>query len=282
MRAQGLKTQGYRTGGVLRRVILCLFVCIAVWLFAAHVRQLLGLPLTFSLSPRPTSAPAVTAAPEKTPERTSDDITLPGRTWYALQLGAFTQENAAWQLSQEFIPRGAAGFIYHEEDVYRVLAAAYPTRAEAQSVQTRLSDQGVTTYIQVVQEPGLTLRAAGEKKQVDAVREALDHLNALSTQFYTLSGALDKGEMTQSEALSALQSECATCLALKNTLERAFSDEASAAVAPLAKLLETLAQESDALQNNVSAARIGAALKRCQLTVSIGLKQFAAPLTASP
>ena len=282
MRAQGLKTQGYKTSGTLRRIVLCLFVCIAIWLFAAHIRQMLGLPLTFSLSPNSTPEPSVTAAPEKTPERASDDITLSGRTWYALQLGAFTQENAAWQLSQEFIPRGAAGFICREEDVYRVFAAAYPTRAEAQSVQTRLSDQGVTTYIQVVQEPGLTLRAAGEKQQVNAVREVLDHLNTLSTQFYTLSGALDKGEMTQSEALSALQSECATCLALKSTLERAFSREDADVVAALAALLETLAQEGDSLQNNASAARIGAALKRCQLTVSIGLKQFAAPLTPSP
>ena len=282
MRAQGLKTQGYKTGGTIRRVVLCLFVCIAVWLFAAHIRQMLGLPLPFSLSPKPTPAPLVTAAPETAPERASDDIALPGRTWYALQLGAFTQENAAWQLSQEFIPRGAAGFISREEDIYRVFAAAYPTRAEAQSVQTRLNEQGVTTYIQVVQEPQLTLRAAGEKQQVHAVREVLSHLDALSTQFYTLSGTLDKGEMTQHEAFSALESEGATCLALKNTLERAFSGEDRQPVAPLLALLETLAEEGDSLQNNASAARIGAALKRCQLTVSVGLKQFAASLTASP
>jgi len=282
MRVQGLKTQAYKTSGIFRRILLFFAFGAAIWLLSAHVRQMLHLPLTFSLRTKATEAPAATPAPPKDAARLEDDIALTGRAWYALQLGAFTQENAAWQLSQEFIPRGAAGYVCREKDIYRVFAAAYPTRAEAQSVQTRLSEQGVTTYIQSIHEPAVTLRAQGNEKQVRAVREALNYLDALSTKLYTLSCALDAGEMSQPDALEALRSECATCLALKSSLSKAFDGEEADAVAPLGALLGDLSSEGEALQNSASAARLGAALKRCQLTVSLGLSQFAVHLAAQP
>lgn len=273
MRTKGLKTQGYKTGGTLRRGLLCIALGALIWLGGAQLRAQLGMPLTFSLGKKEAKPAQTTDVPQKN-ARASAEISLTGRTWYALQLGAFTQENAAWQLSQEFIPRGAAGYVCVQEGVFRVYAAAYPTRAEAQSVQTRLSDQGVTTYIQLLNEPAVTLRAAGTQKQVEAVSEALQYLNTLSTKFLSLSTALDRQEMDAASAFSALNSEGSTCIALQKALENAFDGEVDAAVQPLHALLVSLAGECS--QNNLSAARTGAALKRCQLTVAVGLREFAA------
>lgn len=279
MRTQGLQTKGYRAGGTLRRSLLCIVLGALIWLGGAALREHLGVPLTFSLRQNSAPAPDATAAPQEK-RHTTAEISLTGRTWYALQLGAFTQENAAWQLSQQFIPRGAAGYVCAQEGVYRVYAAAYPTRAEAQSVQTRLSDQGVTTYIQQLIEPAVTLRAAGTPRQVEAVSEALAHLNTLSVQFLSLSTALDQQEMDAASALEALQSEGNTCLALSYALEAAFDGQVDAAAQPLHALLRAVYDESS--QNNLSAARTGAALKRCQLTVTVGLKEFAAAAARTP
>lgn len=280
MRAQGLKTQGYKTGGTLRRVLMCAVLCAAVWVaFALFTRQL-GMPPAFSLRPQSTQPPQENQPEEKT--YLTEEITLPGHTWYALQLGAFTQENAAQQLSQEFVSRGAAGYVCREENVYRVYAAAYPTRAEAQSVQTRLSDQGVTTYIQALDEPELLLRAQGTEEQVRAVRECLTYLNALSGKFYSLSCALDTHEMDARSALEALLSEGVTCREMALALQRVFAQEEAPQVAPLQMLLQQVADTGESLQNNTSAARIGAALKKCQLTVTAEMKSFAAFLSAQP
>lgn len=271
MRSPTLKTQSYKTGGTLRRMALCLVLCALILCAAAIIRQRLGLSQPFSLSPQATSAPQT---PPPDTSHTSLDISLSGRSWYALQLGAFTQENAAHQLSQEFIPRGAAGYVCQEDDIYRVYAAAYPTRAEAQSVQTRLNEQGVATYIQPCNEESLTLRAEGTKTQLQAVSDIFSYLDALSMKFFTLSSQLDKGEITAADAISALMSESTTCRALSSTLQDSFSGALPAGALPLHDLLRLIAEECESAQNSQSAARAGAALKRCQLSVTVGLKHL--------
>lgn len=278
MHAPGLKTQSYKTGGVWRRFLLCVLLGALIWGISSLVREKMGLPLAFSLSPKATAAPDVSAPPAENPAYDTCNISLSARSWYALQLGAFTQENAAHQLSQEFIPRGAAGYVYAQEDVFRVYAAAYPTRAEAQSVQTRLNEQGVSTYIQPCNESAFTLRATGTKAQLNAIKDIFTYLDALSMKFYTLSSHLDKSEMTLSEALSALASEGATCRALAEALSSTFADTPPAAALAVQALLSDIALACENGQNNQSAARAGAALKNCQLMVIVGLQKLSAAL----
>ena len=273
MRAEPLKQQVYKTGGLRHRIFLCLALCALIVFGAVQLREKLGLPLGFSLqspvekSTKLTPSPAESALDEC-------EITLSGRSWYALQLGAFTQENAAYQLSQEFIPRGAAGYVCHQGSIYRVYAAAYPTRSEAQSVQTRLSEQGVSTYIQPCGEEALTLRAAGTRKQLAVVRDIFSYLDTLSQKFFTLSSRLDKNEITAAEAFSALSSESSTCLALANTLSAAFDDHLPPAAQVLSDLLTMISLECESAQNSQSAARAGAALKRSHFAVIIGCNQL--------
>ena len=274
MHSPHIKTQTYKTGGTLRRILLCLLLCALIIGASSLVRKKMGVPLTFSLMPQATSAPKASEAPKEDVTYGSLDITLTDRSWYALQLGAFTQENAAYQLSQEFIPRGAAGYVCHEADIFRVYAAAYPTRAEAQSVQTRLNEQGVTTYIQPCNEASVTLRATGTHTQLNAVSDIFSYLDTLSLKFFTLSSQLDKSEISTTDAFSALMSEGTTCRALADALSSAFTKEFPASAQQLHDLLTLIAQECESSQNSQSAARIGAALKRCQLSVIVGLKNL--------
>ena len=73
-----------------------------------------------------TIEPAATATPiptdayfdETVEER---EITLPSATWYALQLGAFESETAAQELGQQFVKRGAAGYVWHDGGTARWL-----------------------------------------------------------------------------------------------------------------------------------------------------------------
>ena len=122
MRAGRLKTRRYkvrRSGRGAALVLLLLTIGSgAAWLLREDVQALL-------LSPAPTLSPADAAAESRT-------VTLPGKTWYTLQLGVFEQQDAADALAESYRGRGAGGYVLLEEH-YRVLAAGYETRADAQA-----------------------------------------------------------------------------------------------------------------------------------------------------
>ena len=84
--------------------------------------------------------------------------------------------------------------------------------------------------------------------------------------------------MDADAARSALQSEGSTCAGLKKRLLSAFEGELPALLSQPAALLDSICAESDALQKETSAARTGAALKRCQLAAAVGMMDFAAAL----
>lgn len=275
MRADRLQTNTYPISRRPARAALCLLLGAGILALAVYLQLGHGSSLPFSLSSPATAAPA---RQTPAPTRAEGEITLSSHAWYALQLGAFTQEGSARQLAQEYIARGAAGYVRQEEDTYRVLAAAYPTRAEAQTVQTRLSAQNVGVYIHPFAQPALSLRAQGSAAQVQAARDALEYLDALADKLGTLSCALDAHDMDDAAARSALQSEASTCAGLKKQLLSAFDGELPALLRAPAALLDDICAQSDALQKETSAARTGAALKRCQLTAAMGMMDFAAAL----
>lgn len=267
---RGLRTITYKTPGRGWRVALCLLLGAALLGVSLRMQSRLNGRAPFSLAPAASAAPKATESARQTRE-----LALSAHSLYALQLGAFTQESAARQLAQEFAARGAAGYVHFDGGAYRVLAAAYPTRAEAQAVQTRLAAQSINTYIHPCAQEALSLRAGGSAAQVAAFGEALTYLDGLGDKLYALSAALDAREMEAVDAREALLSEGATSAALAQRLSEAFENDPPAALAPLSDLLCQLADAGEAMRNETGSARTGAALKRCQLAVFFGLAAFA-------
>ena len=269
MRENGLKTVTYKSPHTGLRVLLCLLLGAIIVLVSLRVQAHLGIPAPISMRP------AASAAPRgEDSARASQELALSAHSLYALQLGAFTQESAARQLAQEYVSRGAAGYVYHDGEAWRVLAAAYPTRAEAQGVQTRLAAQNISTYIHPCIQDALRLRVGGTERQVGAFGETLGYLDGLGEKLYALSLSLDNREVEAADARAALLSEGTTCAALASTLSAAFEGETPAALAPLAQTLSALSEEAQHLPADAGAARVGAALKRCQLVVFFGLASF--------
>ena len=268
-----LKTVTYKAPHTGRRAALCLLLAALILGVSWQMRDRIGLPLSFSLSGN-------TARQRQEPARGSREITLSAHTLYALQLGAFTQQSAAEQLAQAFSARGAAGYVSFDGEAYRVLAAAYPTRAEAQTVQTRLNAQSISTYIHPITQDSLSLRAGGTKDQVAALAEAAAYLDTLGDKLYTLSAALDAQQISGPDALAALLSEGVTCAALRRGLLDAFDGAPPDSLSSLIRTLGDAADIAEAQRNENSAVRIGAALKRCHLTVFFGLLAFCQEIDA--
>ena len=114
--------------------------------------------------------------------RETREITLNGSVWYALQLGAFETEEAARQLAEQFQRRGAAGYLWPEER-FRVLAAVYPEKEDAQAVRQQLRDQhDVDSYLFEISIPSVSLRMTGMRGQIDILEAAFLHAEELIRQ----------------------------------------------------------------------------------------------------
>lgn len=187
--------------------------------------------------------------------RETREITLNGSVWYALQLGAFETEEAAGQLAEQFQRRGAAGYLWPEER-FRVLAAVYPEKEDAQAVRQQLRDQhDVDSYLFEISIPSVSLRMTGMRGQIDILEAAFLHAEELIRQMERISETLDRQEITPAEAVEELNTlrEQVELVALR--MEQRFLSPRNAAVTGLIGLMrdyaafarEKTGQESNAL-----------------------------------
>ena len=260
MGAGKLKTKRYKVRRGGRGVMAGLIALMAlVALATAAYFGLLPLPdLQWALPPSPTLTPQDSAAETRL-------LTLPGGAWYALQLGAFDDSAAAQSLAESYRGRGAGGLIW-QTDRYRVLAAAYETRADAQAVQSQLKAQhGVETAVTDIVWPEITLKLTGQKAQLDALSDAYDALQKLTAHLFALSQVLDRGGADREAVLSALQSERDTVSALQSRLQALFSMDAHPAVRDVIDLLGEAMKALDTALAATGDTRLGARVKYGQL-----------------
>lgn len=255
MRAGRLKIKRYKLRHRRRGWILCLLLAAGAAAFLAF-RQHGAIPLF--------AAPAATLSPAESARETRE-FTLPGRTWYALQLGAFETEDMALSLAASYQARGAAGYI-DESDHYRVLAAAYDSRASAQAVQTQLGAlHGVDAYVSEITRAEVTLRLTGQRAQLTALTDAYDALNHAAENLYALSLGLDQREKTGEEVRSAALSEKETAENLSLRLNTLFGENAPEAVSFITEVLNGLKAALEKALSSSGDTALGAQIKYCQL-----------------
>lgn len=190
--------------------------------------------------------------------RETREITLNGSVWYALQLGAFETEEAARQLAEQFQRRGAAGYLWPEER-FRVLAAVYPEKEDAQAVRQQLRDQhDVDSYLFEISIPSVSLRMTGMRGQIDILEAAFLHAEELIRQMERISETLDRQEITPAEAAEELNTlrEQVELVALR--MEQRFLSPRNAAVTGLIGLMRdyaTFAREKTGQESNALLSR---------------------------
>lgn len=135
------------------------------------------------------------------------EVTLGEETWYAIQTGVFSTEEAARQKADTYRERGAPGTVIREGEKWRVFIACYPTEAEASSVRTRLEqNQRVDTYLYAWKCPELRLRMTGKTGQLDAVEAGFTLLLSVAAAMRDTATELDAAQLTTQEAAEAVRS----------------------------------------------------------------------------
>ena len=137
--------------------------------------------------------------------RATREITLPEGKWYALQLGAFENEKSAKEQADLFRKRGAAGYLW-QDDRFRVLAAVYPMKEDAQRVREQLRENhAVDSYLFEITLPQLKLRLSGMNGQLDILEAAFIHAEDTIAALQTLSVTLDRQEISNEKAMEQLR-----------------------------------------------------------------------------
>lgn len=190
-----------------------------------------------------------------------EELTLPGATWYALQLGAFENEAAARQISEQYARRGAAGYVWHDNR-YRALAALYATQEDAQNVRVQLEKQhSIDTYLYPVELPAIRVRLSGMRGQLDILQAAFVHGGDLVSQLQRLSVSLDRQEANAQEAVQALQALCGQVEAVALRLKQRFTAPRHQAVEGLIACMEDYMGFCSALDTQESNVSLSARVK---------------------
>ena len=177
-------------------------------------------------------------------------------------------------MAETFRRRGAAGFLWNDGR-WRVLAAVYPMREDAQSVRMQLeSRHSVETALYQLTLPKLELRVSGMTGQLDILEAAFLHANDLSAQIYEISIAMDRQEMTAAAACETLQKIAGQLDLVALRMEQRFESPRHDTAAGLIRLLKDSADFCRTLHPDTDGVTIGMKLKHQNLSVLCQLYQI--------
>ncbi len=208
-------------------------------------------------TPSPTP---VTSSFDQTVE--SREVTLAEETWYAIQTGVFSTEEAALQKADAYTDRGAPGLVVTQGGKWRVFIACYAGEEEAASVRSRLeSNQSVETYLYAWECPELRLRLTGMVGQLDVVEAGFTLLISSAAALRDAAIDLDAGQLTTSEATKAVHAMADQFDLWKETARSRFGNTIPAMVEGMTSLLESWSASFEPLLSADTATDLSAALK---------------------
>lgn len=132
------------------------------------------------------------------------EVTLNAETWFAIQTGVFSTQEAAVQKADAYTQRGAPGTVVRQGEKWRVFIACYGTEEEASAVRTRLeSNQKVDTYLYAWECPEVRLRLSGMAGQLDAAEAGFSLLTTTATTLRDTAMELDAAQLTPQEVMAS-------------------------------------------------------------------------------
>ena len=239
MHSTKVEKRTYRAPGGGKRILTGVLLFASCLLIVAGLLRGNGGGLL--VETKPTATPTVFGtAFDETPA--SREITLEARSWYAIQLGAFDNEQSAKAQAQSYATRGAAGYV-RSDGRFRVLAALYPMKEDAQSVRTQLQTQHeIDSYVYEIALPKITFSVNGMAGQLDALDAAMQYLNTALEKFCSISVSLDKRDLNMEQQLAALNEVSSQADTLRAVLSQRLNAPGYKVVGDLTGLLAQISQ----------------------------------------
>lgn len=245
-----------------RMVVLMLLIFAAGALTISHNA---AAHLTAETIAQPTATPIAAGYDQTVVTR---EITLAAETWYAIQTGVFSTEDAAREKSELLTDRGAPGAVVEDGEKWRVFIACYGTEADASSVRQRLGEnQSIETYLYRWTCPELQLRLKGMAGQVDVAEAGFTLLLQAARTLRDTASLLDAGELTLLEAQKQITALGGQVTLWRKTAQERFGRNPPSPIEELLALSDAWAQ----IKANLDAADSKTALSAQLKLEGIGL-----------
>ena len=142
--------------------------------------------------------------PAESGTRVEEEISADEVSLYALQVGAFSEEDNAKNTASSVRALGGAGFVAYDGELYRVLIAAYTDESDAKEVKTTLESENVSTSVFTLSSGTLTFKIGAEQSQIDAIKACFNVVPEIIDTLQQIIYDADKGENVDA-ALAALR-----------------------------------------------------------------------------
>lgn len=224
--------------GRLFLLLLIVIACAAV-MSAAEGFPILSLPVAAS-TPVP--------LPQATATASDNTLTLERQSWYAVQLGAFDSQALALEAADSYRSRGAAGYVV-QDGLYRVLAAAFPVREEADSVLQQLQQQDGfdSAILYRLSAEEVILQVVATPIQASALAQGYALLPEMIRELSRLSLALDRETMDAAAVRAAAGTNLTRIRQLLTTMDLSLAGANNAIVTGLTGLLTASASAMEQL-----------------------------------
>lgn len=240
----------------MRTVVLLVLIAVAV---AAMLGQERRARLSAEAIAQPTATPIAVSYDQSLVER---EVTLPEETWYAIQTGVFSTQEAAQEKADVLTQRGAPGAVVQDGDKWRVFIACYGTETDAASVRQHLGEnQRVETYLYRWACPELQLRLKGMAGQVDVVEAGFTLMMQSVRLLRDTASLLDARELTQLEAKQALSEQEKQVRLWEKTANDRFGRNPPSPVKELLNQLQAWTAALDACRQQETKTALSAQLK---------------------
>ncbi len=241
MRSTKVEKRTYPAHGGAKRVLTAALLFLSCLLILSGLLgdRNSGIIVETKVTPTPT---LIAGSFDETP--TARELTITSRSWFTIQLGAYENEDSAKIQAATYAQRGAAGFVRHDSR-YRVLAALYPTREDAQTVRQQLKSQhDIDSYVYEIVLPEIVLSLKGAAGQLDALEAGFQFLPTVLEEFCDLSVSMDGREMDMEQVLTSLAGLSKQADTLFQVINQRFPEPRLAVIKDLLSILTQVTASS--------------------------------------
>ncbi len=145
-----------------------------------------------------------TNAPVQTQAKTVE-LVAPACACYALQMGAYENQDNAESQAKSLREVGAAGYVWKDDSWYRVLAAGYANEADRDNVAQNLSSQGVDSRAYTISYGERVLTVTADAARAKTLAAAIAAAAHVPNAVYEACIDFDKGAKSVEEGKSTVR-----------------------------------------------------------------------------
>lgn len=171
----------------------------------------------------PTTSPVATSTPASAGNNSSTTVRLEFEPFvmYGVQLGAFSVRENATTTANIINTMGAAGYIYEDQELFRVLATVFYEEQDARGVVDNIkASSDMDACLKIITIDGLTLDISASADQVEVVRAAHNVWLDSAKKVSQIDRSFDRALLTRAEYTTAINEVVSNISSARRALEK--------------------------------------------------------------